>query len=73
VTARLDINTIAWEHDPTALAVNEVGGVSLTLAEPIFADAYARDRATGSAILIDETTNETVGAVLIRDEGDVWP
>jgi sulfate adenylyltransferase subunit 1 (EFTu-like GTPase family) len=73
LSARLDINTLEWDADPTSLAVNEVGRVALTLAEPIFADAYARDRTTGSAILLDEATNETVGAVLIQDEGRVWP
>jgi bifunctional enzyme CysN/CysC len=73
VPGRLDINTLGWDDDPTQLAVNEIGRVSLTLAEPVFADAYARDRTTGSAILIDEATNETVGAALIQDEGTVWP
>jgi sulfate adenylyltransferase subunit 1 (EFTu-like GTPase family) len=43
------------------------------LAEPIFADAYRTSRATGSAILIDEATNDTVGAVLVRDPGEGWP
>jgi sulfate adenylyltransferase subunit 1 (EFTu-like GTPase family) len=43
------------------------------LSEPILADSYRRSRATGSAILIDEVTNETVGAVLVQGAGERWP
>ena len=51
---------------PPKLARNEIGDVTLTLAEPVFADRYDDNRATGSFILIDEGTNGTVGAGLIR-------
>ena len=43
------------------------------LSEPILADPYRESRATGSAILIDEATNETVGAVLVQGAGERWP
>jgi bifunctional enzyme CysN/CysC len=55
------------------LGINDVGRVRLLLSEPVFADDYADSRATGSAILVDEATNETVGAVMVSGEGDSWP
>jgi bifunctional enzyme CysN/CysC len=70
VVARLDINTLEGDTDATELEVNDVGRIRLTLAEPIFPDRYRSNRATGSAILIDEATNATVGAVLVQGDGD---
>lgn len=73
VVHRLDINTL--ERDPTAgsLGPNDVGRVRLALAEPIFSDPYRINRSTGSAILIDEATNATAGAILLLEDGEVWP
>ncbi len=73
IVQRLDINTLVLDPSASALGLNEVGRVRLRLAEPIFPDAYRINRATGAAILIDETTNATVGAVLVTAEGDGWP
>jgi bifunctional enzyme CysN/CysC len=73
VIARLDINTLDRDTNATSLVANDVGRIRLTLAEPIFADSYRSNRSTGSAILIDETTNATVGAVLIQGGGEDWP
>jgi bifunctional enzyme CysN/CysC len=70
VVARLDINSLSGDTTASALAANDVGRIRLALAEPIFADRYQSNRATGSAILIDETTNATVGAVLVQGPGD---
>ena len=47
------------------LALNDIGRVSLRLAQPIFADPYAENRATGAFIVVDEATNDTVGAGMI--------
>mgnify|MGYP000897100459 CR=1 FL=1 len=47
------------------LAMNDIAQVSFRLAQPIFADVYAINRATGAFIVIDETTNNTVGAGMI--------
>ena len=73
VVARLDIDTLEHDTDAVTLVANDVGRVRLTLAEPIFADPYRSNRSTGSAILIDETTNATVGAILVQGTGEVWP
>ena len=46
--------------------MNDIGRVSLELAQPVFADRYNDNRATGSFILIDDVTNETVAAGMVR-------
>jgi sulfate adenylyltransferase subunit 1 len=51
---------------PARFARNDIGDLTVTLARPVFADRYADNRATGAFILIDEATNGTVGAGLIR-------
>ncbi len=64
---RLDINTLHRDEDATALSLNEIGRVRLRVTQPLFADDYQANRATGSFILVDEATNVTVGAGMIRD------
>ena len=70
IVSRLDINTLESDTGAAALEANDVGRIRLALGEPIFADRYRSNRATGSAILVDETTNATVGAVLLQGQGD---
>jgi sulfate adenylyltransferase subunit 1 len=60
-----NVSTQSVEAAPERLARNDIGRVSIALARPIFADSYADNRATGSFILIDETTNDTVAAGLV--------
>ena len=50
---------------PTELGLNDIGRVRLRTSKPLAFDPYARNRATGSFILIDEATNDTVGAGMI--------
>ena len=64
---RLDVNTLHRDPDATSLGLNEIGRVRLRTTQPLFADTYDRNRTTGSFILVDETTNVTVGAGMIRD------
>jgi sulfate adenylyltransferase subunit 1 (EFTu-like GTPase family) len=52
---------------PERLDLNDLGIVRLRLAEPLAVDPYDRNRASGSFILIDEATNETVGAGMVKD------
>ena len=61
---RVDINTLANDAAST-LAMNDIAKVQLKLAQPIFSDSYTDSRATGAFILIDESTNNTVGAGMI--------
>ena len=66
---RLDVNTLHRDETATALTMNELGRVSLRVTEPLFVDQYRRNRTTGSFILIDEATNETVGAGMVVGTG----
>ena len=65
VRYKVDINTLhKIENDPT-FRLNEIGRIALRTSLPLFSDPYRRNRNTGSFILIDEGTNETVGAGMI--------
>jgi bifunctional enzyme CysN/CysC len=69
IAYRLDVNTLHRDESATSLGLNEIGRMSLRLTQPIFCDPYTRNRVTGGLILIDETTNATVGAAMITDAG----
>ncbi|MET0422909.1 MAG: GTP-binding protein [Actinoplanes sp.] len=62
---RLDVNTLHRDEDVPGLALNEIGRVKLRTTVPLLADEYRRNRTTGGFILIDESTNRTVGAGMI--------
>ena len=62
---RLDVNTLHRDDAATGLALNEIGRVQLRTTQPLFFDEYRRNRTTGSFVLIDESTNTTVGAGMI--------
>jgi len=61
---RVDINSLEWAP-ADKLAMNDIAKVAFKLAQPIFCDPYAENRATGAFIVIDESTNNTVGAGMI--------
>jgi sulfate adenylyltransferase large subunit len=63
---RVDVNTLEHDTDAETLELNEIGRVHLRSSAPLVVDTYARNRTTGSFILIDETTNDTVAAGMIR-------
>ncbi len=60
-----DIATLAELPGPERLGLNDIGVVRLRLAEPLCVDPYAENRSTGAFILLDESTNETVGAGMV--------
>ena len=62
---RVDVNSLDRIPHPSGMAMNDIVRVELKLQQPILADTYAENRVTGSFILIDETTNDTVGAGVI--------
>jgi sulfate adenylyltransferase subunit 1 len=49
------------------LELNDLGVVRFRLAEPLVVDRYAENRATGAFIVIDESSNDTVGAGMVVD------
>ncbi|HEX6763212.1 MAG TPA: GTP-binding protein [Gaiellaceae bacterium] len=63
----VDIATLEDRAAPERLELNDLGVVRLRLAEPLAVDPYARNRATGGFILIDEATNDTVGAGMVLE------
>ncbi|MGW0502569.1 sulfate adenylyltransferase subunit 1 [Micromonospora sp. NPDC003241] len=62
---RLDINSLHRDETATELRLNEIGRVRLRTTVPLLADEYRRNRTTGGFVIIDETTNRTVGAAMI--------
>ena len=61
-----DVATQERQPAPDTLRMNDIGRVGLMLAQPVFADRYADNRVTGSFVLVDEATNNTVAAGLIQ-------
>jgi sulfate adenylyltransferase large subunit len=64
---RLDINTLHRDETTGELGLNDIGRVRLRTTAPLFVDDYGKNRATGGFILVDESTNVTVGAGMITD------
>lgn len=62
---RLDINTLQRTAGVVQLAMNDLARVKIRTSQPLLFDSYRKNRSTGSLILIDEGTNETVGAGMI--------
>jgi len=62
---QVDINTLRKIEGVECFNMNEIGRVKIRTATPLLHDAYRRNRSTGSFILVDAGTNETVGAGMI--------
>ncbi|MFZ5523681.1 MAG: sulfate adenylyltransferase subunit CysN [Pseudomonadota bacterium] len=61
---RVDVNTLE-QHSTATLNMNDIARVAMKVQQPLVFDSYATDRATGSFIVIDEATNNTVAAGMI--------
>jgi sulfate adenylyltransferase large subunit len=61
----VDIRTLEDVAAPARLGLNDIGLVRLRLSEPLCVDPYAENRETGAFILIEEATNDTVGAGMV--------
>lgn len=62
---KLDINSFHRIENAEQLTMNEIARVKIRTSQPLFFDSYRKNRITGSIILIDEGTNETVAAGMI--------
>ena len=62
---KIDVNTLHKIEEDKVVGMNDIARLKLRTTAPIFIDKYNRNRITGSIILIDEFTNETVGAGMI--------
>ncbi|MGB0523750.1 MAG: sulfate adenylyltransferase subunit 1 [Flammeovirgaceae bacterium] len=62
---KMDINTLHRVEGDNEIGLNDIGRILIRTTKPLLHDAYRKNRGTGSVILVDEFTNETVGAGMI--------
>ena len=65
VVYKIDINTYAREEDDKELKMNDIARISIRTTRPLMVDEYRDNRITGSFVLIDDATHETVAAGMI--------
>ena len=65
IAYKIDVNTLDQEEEVESVKLNEIAKIRIKAAAPLVYDAFADNPPMGSAILIDETSNATVGAVMI--------
>ena len=65
IVYKMDINTLEQNFSDKEIKMNDIARISLKTTKPIFYDSYRKNRYTGSFILVDEGTNETVAAGMI--------
>ena len=65
VKYKIDINSLHRNEDDKEIGLNDIGRILIKTTSPLFFDSYRRNRNTGSIILVDEATNETVAAGMI--------
>ncbi len=65
VLYKMDVNTLHRIENDIDVQVNDIARVNISLSKPIFWDSYAKNRGTGSIIIIDPSTLNTVGAGMI--------
>lgn len=66
VRYKVNINTLHKIEDDFEMSLNDIGRISLRTSSPLFYDSYNKNRQTGSFVLLDEFTNETVAAGMIK-------
>jgi bifunctional enzyme CysN/CysC len=67
VRYKIDVESLRRDEEAATLELNDLGRVHMQLSAPLVFDSYRRNRVTGSLIVIDEATNETVAAGVILD------
>ncbi|MCR6638004.1 MAG: sulfate adenylyltransferase subunit CysN [Sporocytophaga sp.] len=65
VRYKVNINNLHKIEDDKSIGLNDIGRILIRTTSPLFFDSYKNNRSTGSVILVDEFTNETVGAGMI--------
>lgn len=65
VRYKMDINSLHREPEDKQIRMNDIARIAVRTTQPLFVDAYRKNRITGSVILVDETTNNTVAAGMI--------
>jgi sulfate adenylyltransferase subunit 1 len=62
---KMDVNTLHRNMEDKSVQLNDIARISIRTTKPLFVDAYRKNRSTGSVILVDEGTNETVAAGML--------
>ncbi len=65
VKYKVDVNTLSRIEKDDNVKLNDIARISIRTTKPLFFDSYRKNRITGSLIIIDEATNETVAAGMI--------
>lgn len=65
VSYKVNINNLEKNYDDLGISLNEIARIKVKTSKPVFHDPYRRNRQTGSLILVEEGTNNTVGAAMI--------
>ena len=65
VQYKLNINTLHRNEEDTDIKMNDIARIKMRVAKPLLADIYRKNRNTGSLIIVDDATNETVAAGMI--------
>jgi sulfate adenylyltransferase subunit 1 len=62
---KIDINKLEENMEDKSVSLNEIAKITIKTSKPVFYDSYKDNHITGSMIIIDEATNNTVGAGMI--------
>jgi sulfate adenylyltransferase subunit 1 len=62
---KMDINTLEQNRTDLTIGMNDIGRIRIKTTQPLFFDSYTRNRITGSLVLVDEGSFETVAAGMI--------
>jgi sulfate adenylyltransferase subunit 1 len=65
INFKVNINTLDKDYTDKSITLNEIAEITIRTTQPLFYDSYRKNRITGSLILVDEGTNETVCAGMI--------
>lgn len=63
---KININTLERDREDKNLSMNDIAKVKIRTTKPLMVDSYRDNKTTGSIILIDDTTNETVASGMIK-------
>lgn len=65
VVYKMDINTLHKAEDDNSISMNDIGRVKIRTTKPLHTDSYSKNKFTGSLILVEEGTNNTVAAAIV--------
>ena len=65
INYKVNVNNLHRIEDDKEVGLNDIARIKIRTTAPLFFDSYTQNRITGSLIIIDEATNETVGAGMI--------